>query len=167
MADLRNRTVPHVKMEEVTSEVDRLVWFCEYMTRLPYDRERLAGFIQDGPINRHRQATSAVTPREAYGRWETWQRTVAALVLPQELLERFDAEGYDVEMLRNESQRTVRRAESNVVASGTVAAMPEAAPAEQVSPVDHRCRGTAIAPTTWSNFRSGTSRWPNRWVSSI
>lgn len=111
-ADLENRSVAHIKMEDMTRDVDCLVWICEYLTRLPYDRKRLAGFIQDGPINRHRQATAPVTPLDVYRQWEPWQRTAAALILPDELLEQLEAEGYDVAMLKSEDRKSVQLAEA-------------------------------------------------------
>ena len=104
-ADFGDHGVPHVKMEEVTSDVDRLAWFCEYLTRLPYDREKLAAFIENGPINRHRSASAETTPHSVYGQWQPWQRSAAAVILPAELLERLQAEGYDVTMLRNGRRR--------------------------------------------------------------
>ncbi len=112
VADLRNRKVLHIQMEELTSDVDCLLWCCEFLTQLSYDRKRLAGFVHDGPINRHRQATAPVAPDDVYNQWEPWQRTAAAIMLPNELLKQFEAEGYDVAMLWDERRRSVRRAES-------------------------------------------------------
>ncbi len=133
VADLDNRTVAHVKMEDMTSDVDCLVWICEYLTRLPYDRKRLAGFIQGGPINRHRQATAPVTPLDVYRQWEPWQRMAAALILPDELLEQLEAEGYDVAMLRDEGRQSVRLAEASRRQSAIEAALPAADPGPSIT----------------------------------
>jgi hypothetical protein len=118
VADLRHRDVPHVKMEALTTDVDRLIWFCEYLTRLPYDRKRLAGFIRGGPINCHRNAATRIEPNEVYAQWEPWQRTAAALVLSEDVLARFAAEGYDVANL--EEERRVSSSTSRVVALVTL-----------------------------------------------
>ena len=126
VADLDNRSVVHIKMEEMTRDVDCLVWICEYLTRLPYDRKRLSGFIQGGPINRHRQATAPITPLDVYRQWEPWQRTAAALILPDELLEQLEAEGYDVGMLRDESRQSVRLAEAGRRQPAAEATLPAA-----------------------------------------
>jgi hypothetical protein len=104
LADLRCDWAPFARMEELTTDVDRLIWFCEYLTGLPYDRERLSAFINEGPINRHRQSHAAARPDEVYDHWHDWQRDVAALLLPGELLERFATAGYDVSMLLGENR---------------------------------------------------------------
>jgi hypothetical protein len=105
LADLRCDWAPSARMEELTTDVDRLIWFCEHLTGLTYDRERLTAFIDEGPINRHRQGHAAARPNEVYDHWHDWQRDVAALLLPDELLDRFAKAGYDVSMLLGENRR--------------------------------------------------------------
>jgi hypothetical protein len=104
LADLRCEWAPYARMEDLTSDVDRLIWFCEYLTRVPYDRARLTEFIEDGPINRHRQNHAGKSANDVYDHWQDWQRDVAALLLPTELLDRFTAAGYDVSMLIGENR---------------------------------------------------------------
>jgi hypothetical protein len=104
LADLRCEWAPGARMEDLTGDVDRLAWFCEYVTRLPYDREKLASYIETGPINRHRESRAGKQPQEVYESWQSWQRDVAELLLPGELLDRLTAAGYDVSMLCGKRQ---------------------------------------------------------------
>jgi hypothetical protein len=110
--DLRCDIAPHIRMEELTSDVDCLTDFCERLTQLPYDRQRLAGFINEGPINRHRKNKARDTPQDIYDQWEPWQRHVAAVILPDELIERFASAKYDVSMLRGENRQALALARS-------------------------------------------------------
>ena len=107
LADLRWDWAPCVRMEDLTSDVDRLSWLCsEYLTGAPYDRQRLTRFIEDGPINRHRQGPAGNSANDIYSRWHDWQRDVAALLLPDELSRAgFAKAGYDVSMLLGENRR--------------------------------------------------------------
>jgi hypothetical protein len=116
--DLQCDQVPHVRMEDLTSDVDGLAKFCESLTQLPYDVDRLARFVNEGPINRHRQTRGIESPRELYGRWTKWQRHVAALLLSDELLERFANSRYDVSMLQDEDRQGLELARALVPSGG-------------------------------------------------
>jgi hypothetical protein len=105
--DLRCDEVQHLRMEDLTSDVNRLTEFCEYVTQLPYDRGLLSGFINEGPINRHHKTAGRATPHDIYAQWQPWQRHVAALLLPDELIERFAGARYDVSMLQGEDRQAL------------------------------------------------------------
>jgi hypothetical protein len=115
--DLRIDDVPHVRMEDLTSNVDHLTEFCKRLTQLSYDRQRLAGFINQGPINRHRKNQPHDTSHDIYNQWQPWQRHVAAVLLSDELIERFASAKYDVSMLRSEDRRMLAQIRSTASSS--------------------------------------------------
>ncbi|MGE5194660.1 MAG: hypothetical protein ACM3U2_19380 [Deltaproteobacteria bacterium] len=102
--DLRCDHAPHLRMEELTSDVDRLAWFCEHLTGLIYGRDRLVSFVKEGPINSHRGRSGRKMPAEICAEWEDWQYDAVDLLLSEELFIRFEAAGYDVSMLRPENR---------------------------------------------------------------
>jgi len=107
LEDFRRDQAPHFRMEDLTSDLDRLKAFCEHLTQLQYDRQRLAAYVDEGPINRHRKTAARHSPLEIYGQWEDWQRQVANLFLSDELIERFESVQYDVSMLRREDRQAL------------------------------------------------------------
>ena len=107
--DLRCDYAPHLRMEELTTDVERLAWFCEHLTGLIYRRDDLAGFIKDGPINSHRGTGGRKNSAAVCAEWDDWQWDVADVLLSEELFTRFAAAGYDVSMLRPENRPQISR----------------------------------------------------------
>lgn len=90
----------HVKMEAVTTSIELLQRVCEDVTGLSYSRKQLEEFIQGGSINSHRSAGATKDPAGIVDSWETWKRDIAAVMISETVLTRFEENGYDVSMLR-------------------------------------------------------------------
>ena len=90
----------HIRMEELTSSAELLQTVCEDVTGLSYSRKQLDSFIQGGSINSHRGDGAIANPAGIVESWETWKRDIAAVMISEAVLERFEEYGYDVSMLR-------------------------------------------------------------------
>jgi len=98
--DFQHCGFQHFKMEKLTSEAGTLKEFCETLTGLKYPLAQLASFIDKGPINRHRKGNVSTDPRLIYSSWPLWKQDMAIVMIPKGVLDKFEEEGYDVEMLR-------------------------------------------------------------------
>ena len=89
-----------VQMEVLTREVTALQCFCEELTGLEYPAERLNEIIQGGAINQHRKHAVNEQAGCVWRGWATWQQDMARMMIPVGVLDKFEAEGYDVSVLR-------------------------------------------------------------------
>jgi hypothetical protein len=90
----------HYRMESLTRDGAALAAFCEKLTGLAYSREKLDALVAAGAINRHRTRSAKSDEREIYDGWARWKRDIAAVMISEEALKRFEKAGYDVGMLR-------------------------------------------------------------------
>lgn len=104
-ADLGEIDCDHIPMETVTRDPDALSALCEQLTGLPYPAADLQGWIDGGAVNPHRKPGSAREPADIYAHWATWQQDIIHLMLPRDVIDHFEASGYDVSMLRLSSSR--------------------------------------------------------------
>ncbi len=95
----------YVRMEDLTTDVEALQKFCEYLTGLEYSRGDLEELICQGPINRHKKNSSIKDPRSIYESWTTWQQDIAHMMLPTIVLNKLEDHGYDISMLRMEAEQ--------------------------------------------------------------
>ena len=103
--DFCHPEVESFPMERLTAEVELLQPFCEQLTSLSYDRDALAQQIQRGPINRHRQGKRRLQPDQVFAAWSEWQRDLAVMMMPPQVLDQLEQLGYDVSMLRLPGER--------------------------------------------------------------
>ncbi len=101
--DLSHIDYRHVQMELLTTDAVALGEFCQSLTGLVYPQEQLESFIAQGAINRHRPASRSKDPRSIYEGWPEWMRDLAAVMLSEAVLQKFEGAGYDVEMLRQQA----------------------------------------------------------------
>lgn len=98
--DLGYETVQHYRMESLTADSAALAAFCEALTGLVYSREELSSLIAAGAINRHRKPSARTDEREIYDAWAEWKKDIAAVMISEAALNKFEKVGYDVSMLR-------------------------------------------------------------------
>jgi len=128
--DFAHSQFRHVQMEKITIDVAALQEFCETLTGLEYSKTEFETFIKEGSINRHRKKSSSTNPEDIYASWTNWQQDIAHMMLPAEVLDKFEENGYDISMLRMESQKT-SMAEDSLAPS-----VPDEKSVEDTSPSD-------------------------------
>lgn len=99
--DLGYETFEHYRMESLTSDSAALAAFCEILTGLVYSQEELSSLIAAGAINRHRKQATRADEREIYDGWAKWKKDIAAVMISEATLKKFEKAGYDVGMLRD------------------------------------------------------------------
>jgi hypothetical protein len=98
----------HFRMETLTTDGGALRTFCETVTGLEYDANKLDEIVAAGPINRHRKTPTRADPLEIYRGWPAWKRDVVATIVSGQALANFERVGYAVDMLRDGSYETER-----------------------------------------------------------
>jgi hypothetical protein len=100
--DFSHKWRRHMRMELLTTDVQALKTFCEGLTGLTYPYDRLGSFLRHGAINRHRHQGASTEPAAIYESWAPWKKNLAFIVIPDKVLETFESEGYDLDMLRQD-----------------------------------------------------------------
>jgi hypothetical protein len=89
-------------METLTTDTAALEEFCRSLTGLHYPEEGLGTFVAQGAINRHRKGgADGGDPSSIYRSWPVWKQDIAAVMISDAALARFEGVGYDVAMLRD------------------------------------------------------------------
>jgi len=97
-----NASVPessNYRMEDLTTNPELLKSFCEKTTGLPYELPALNQMIQGGAINTHKKDNGRKTPLDIFNQWESWQKDICRIMIPREVLEMFEKNGYEIDML--------------------------------------------------------------------
>jgi|GEM_PF-1135906 len=90
----------HVRMEDLASNLAALTDFCQTLTGLEYAPGLLEPLLQPETINRHGGGQGSHDPHQVYESWAAWQRELARLIIPPNLLDEAEALGYEMDMLR-------------------------------------------------------------------
>ena len=99
--DLGYQRFRHYQMESLTTDSDALAAFCQTLTGLVYSREELSSLIAAGAINRHRKPSARADERDIYDGWARWKKDIAAVMISETTLKKFEKVGYDIGMLRD------------------------------------------------------------------
>ncbi|HJL15344.1 MAG TPA: hypothetical protein RMH99_06810 [Sandaracinaceae bacterium LLY-WYZ-13_1] len=87
--------VRHVRMEDVTRDVDALGALVRFLVGAAPDAAVLRAAVREAPVHRHRPA--ALAPEAQLAAWPEWKRAVLADALRTSgLVERYAAHGYDL-----------------------------------------------------------------------
>jgi|GEM_PF-1277838 len=97
----------HMKMEDLTSNEDRLDEFCTRLTGLVYGRNVLRDILAAGPVNRHRDPGQSNDPGHICDTWKDWQLGLFRDIIPEHLLEGYIRLGYDISMLESRQRESV------------------------------------------------------------
>ena len=97
--DLNASDIPHYRMEDLTTNTDLLKSFCEKTTGLPYQASVLNQMIQGGAINTHKKDKNKKTPIDIFEGWKPWQKDMCKIMIPLEVVEMFEKNGYQMDML--------------------------------------------------------------------
>jgi hypothetical protein len=89
-----------VKMEELTTRIERLQSVCQELTGFSYSQALLRPFLSRGAINQHRPKNASKEPRLVFTDWEPWQQDMAQMMIPGTVLDWLEEMDYDVTMLR-------------------------------------------------------------------
>ncbi|MCH8293020.1 tetratricopeptide repeat protein [Candidatus Poribacteria bacterium] len=114
----------HIQMEKITTDVVALKETCEALTGLVYSTTELETFIKQGSINSHRKKSSSLHPEEVYTSWTNWQQDIAHMMLPADVLDKFDENGYDISMLKMPGREIIQEAVLDDKSVETTASLP-------------------------------------------
>ncbi len=88
-------------MESLTRDGEALAAFCETLTGFVYSQEKLSSLVAAGAINRHRKQSASSDERNIYDGWARWKKDIAAVMISETALKKFEKVGYDIGMLRD------------------------------------------------------------------
>ena len=99
--DLGYEAFPHYRMESLTRGGAALAAFCEKLTGLAYSQEKLDALVAAGAINRHKTQSASSDERKIYDGWARWKKDIAAVMISETALKKFERVGYDIGMFRD------------------------------------------------------------------
>ncbi len=102
----------HFRMESLVANPKELKRFCETLTGLAYSLDQLHRFIVEGPINRHRRSNASMDPQVIYSSWPDWKKDMAAIMIPDTVIDEFQKQGYDIEVFRWSEAKSTHTGES-------------------------------------------------------